>query len=139
MSIFITQVCFAKQEKPAATAEKASEEEKKLPNLGSCDEYTDYSIYKCIPFKCKLSVGNFEGVYREMETIGYKDGLCLHDFSYIVRNKKFPAGEIRMHCKLSENGRLQMANLFTLYKRGDLSIYANPPVNKIINQECNKQ
>ncbi len=137
ISILITAICFAEQEKPAST--QATQVEKKLPNLGSCDEYTDYSIYKCIPFKCKLQVGNFEGVYREMETIGYENGLCLHNFSFIVRNKKYPPGEIRMKCSLSENGRLEMANLFTLYKRGNLSIYTNPPVSQIVNQECQKQ
>lgn len=139
ISLFIASACFAAKDQQDLEQAPAPQAKKELPNLGSCDEYTDYSIYKCIPFKCRMQVANFEGVYREMETFGYQNGLCLHNFSFIIRNKKYPVGEIRMKCKLSENGRLEMANLFTLYKRGDLSVYANPPVSQIVNQECQKQ
>ncbi len=136
----MAQTCLAAQNQ-AKKVEVPTiiKKEKKTPSLGSCDEYTDYFIYKCMKFKCKLPVGYFEGVTREMETLGYEEDLCLHNYNIVVRNPKFPAGEIRIACKLSEQGRLELANLFTLYKKGELSVYTNPPMSKLLNQECQKQ
>lgn len=139
--ITITSISFAAEDEiKTQPVTRIPEKKAKLPSLGSCNEYSDYYIYKCMPFKCSLPVGNFEGVKREMETIGYnEDNTCLHKYSIVVRHPKFPAGEIRMTCNLSERGRLEMSNLFTLYKKGDLSVYTNPPLNNLLNQECSKQ
>lgn len=110
---------------------------KDLPSLGTCDPYTDYFIYKCKPFKCRLPVGAIPGITREMETIGYEKDLCVHNYKFIIRNSHFPPSDLKMSCHLSEKGRLEMSHLFTQYKKGKTDVYANPQFNEILSKECN--
>ena len=109
-----------------------------LPSLGTCNEYTDYYIYQCMPFKCNLQIGQYEDVYREMETIGYEKDLCIHNIRFIMRNKAFPPAEFNLFCKLSKNGRLEMANLFTRYKKGEIKVYVDTIMSKELKKECNR-
>jgi len=120
----------------AATTQISTAPSIKLPSLGSCDEYTDYFIYKCMPFKCNLPIGNYKDVHREMEIIGEEDGKCIHNIKFIMRDKRFPPADSYIYCKLSENGKLEMANLFTRYKKGDLKVYTDPMLSKLLKQEC---
>lgn len=113
-----------------------SEPEVPLPSLGSCDEYTDYYIYQCMPQKCSLQIGGYVGVTRTMETIGYKDNLCVHNIVFRMRNPKYPSSESYIYCKLNEQGRLEMANLFTRYKKGDLKAYVDPVMSKELKSQC---
>ncbi|MCT4635007.1 MAG: hypothetical protein N4A31_02000 [Rickettsiales bacterium] len=110
--------------------------EKPLPSLGSCDEYTDYYIYQCMPHKCSLQIGDYVGVTRTMETIGYKDNLCVHNIVFRMRNPKYPPSESYIYCKLNEQGRLEMANSFTRYKKGDLKAYVDPVMSKELKNQC---
>lgn len=119
-----------------STSAPAETPEIHLPSLGSCDEYTDYFIYQCMPHKCSLQIGNYEGVTRVMETIGYKDNLCVHNIVFRMRNKKYPPSESYIYCNLNEQGRLEMANLFTRYKKGDLQAYTNPVMTKELKSQC---
>jgi hypothetical protein len=105
-------------------------------DLGNCNEYSDYYIYKCQAFKCKLSLGKDLQVWREMETVGYQGGLCIHKYNMIIRHPKFPATSFKNLCKLSERGRLEMAELFTKYKKGDIEVYLNPPFSETLSREC---
>ena len=50
---------------PTISVAPAQAPEIPLPSLGSCDEYTDYFIYQCMPFKCRLQVGNYQETYRQ--------------------------------------------------------------------------
>ena len=113
-----------------------AEDEPKKPSLGNCSEYSDYYIYKCQPFKCKLPIGNLDNTYREMETIGYEEGYCVHKYSFIIRAKNIQATDFKMKCKLTEKGKLEMSNLFTQYKKGKTSVYINPPYNELLSKEC---
>lgn len=114
----------------------AEEEKKEKPSLGTCSEYTDYFIYKCEPFACKLPVAGMPGVTREMETIGYEKGYCVHKYKLSIRNKNFPFTDFKMACNLTKEGRLELANQFTQYKEGKVSVYANPSVNDVVSKEC---
>ena len=87
--------------------------------LGTCNEYSDYYIYQCSPFKCELPIKNRPGVLKKMEVIGYQEGKCLYKYSYMIRNPKFPPTDFRLTCKLSERGRLEISNQFTRYKKGE--------------------
>lgn len=124
--LFFSTFCLAEQD--------AKKKEK--PNLGSCSEYTDYYIYKCEPFSCKLPVAGMPGVTREMETTGYEKGYCIHKYKLSIRNKNFPFTDLKMSCKLTKEGRLELANQFTKYKEGETSVYANPSVNDVVSKEC---
>ncbi|MEK6734772.1 MAG: hypothetical protein AABY27_06700 [Pseudomonadota bacterium] len=128
--LLIFSVSFAVEDKAA------QKEEKKKPILGDCSEYTDYYIYKCTPFKCKLPIDGMPGVYREMETIGFEQGYCIHKYKFMIRTRKFTPTDLKMSCKLTEKGRLELANQFTAYKKGDTQIYANPENTDTLNQEC---
>ena len=78
----------------AATTQISTAPSIKLPSLGSCDEYTDYFIYKCMPFKCNLPIGNYKDVHREMEIIGEEDGKCIHNIKKVFDvsyDTEFPA------------------------------------------------
>lgn len=108
----------------------------KLPSLGSCDEYTDYFIYKCKPYRCKLQIANYQNVYRVMETKGEENGKCIHNIKFEMRNPHFKSADSYVYCKLSENGKLEMANLFTRYKKGDLKVYTDPMLSNLLKQEC---
>ena len=108
------------------------------PSLGDCSEYSDYYIYKCQPFKCKLPVAKLVRTTLMMEVIGMEEGLCQYKYQYIIRNPKIPPSEIKMKCSLSERGKLEMANQFTAYKKGNIGIYINPPVNETLNKECHR-
>ncbi len=119
--IFIAQIALAKDAPPS---------------LGSCSPYLDYYIYKCQAYKCSLNVPKLVRTKLEMEILGEKDGVCLYNYKYIVRNPQIPPAEIKMQCKLSERGKLEMANQFTKFKKGDIGIYINPPVNQVLNSEC---
>ncbi len=123
------------QQVPTISASKAQTPEIPLPSLGSCDEYTDYFIYQCMPFKCRLQIGNQE-IYRQMETIGYQDNKCVHNIKFLMLNKAYPPAESYIYCNLSETGRLEMANLFTRYKKGDLKVYTKPTLSPLLKQEC---
>lgn len=114
----------------------AAQTDKPLPSLGTCDEYTDYYIYQCIPHKCSLQIGGYVGVTRTMETLGYKDNLCVHNIVFRMRNPKYPASESYIYCKLNEQGRLEMANSFTRYKKGELEAYVNPVMSKQLKNQC---
>jgi hypothetical protein len=109
-----------------------------LPSLGSCDEYTDYYIYKCMPQKCTLQIGAYQGVYREMETLGYDGDVCIHNIRFMIRNKAAPSTDYNLYCKLSENGRLEMANLFTRYKKGEVKVYVDTIMSKELKKECSR-
>ncbi len=127
---------------PVPQASKEAQEEakidpSKLPSLGTCDPYTDYYIYKCQPFKCRLQVADYAGAIRQMEALGLdENGLCQFNFKLEVNAPNFPKAELRFKCKLSTKGVLEMANQFTQYKKGKIEYYSNPPVNDILNKEC---
>lgn len=108
------------------------------PSLGNCSEYSDYYIYKCKPFKCKLPVAILIKTTLEMEVIGNEGESCLYKYKYIIRNPKIPPSEIKMTCSLSQRGKLEMSNQFTNYKKGNVNVYVNPPVNEILNKECSR-
>jgi len=128
--LFIAGVCNA----TAATSDKVEKKDK--PSLGTCDQYTDYYIYKCQPFKCKLPIQGFPGVFREMETIGYEKGMCLHKYTLVIRSDLFPSTDLRYTCRLSEAGRVKLAHHFKRYKEGDIEIYSNPPATDSSSDEC---
>ena len=117
--------------------DEAKNAPKELPSLGTCDEYTDYFIYKCKPFKCRLSVGTMPGVTREMETIGYEGDVCVHKYKFMIRNPHFAPTDIKISCNLSEKGRLEMAKEFTDYKKGKVDVYSNPEFTDTLGKECN--
>lgn len=123
----ISNFCFATSKQTAQI---------KLPNLGTCDEYTDYFIYKCKPYTCRLQIGNYNNVYRIMETKGEEDGRCIHNIKFEMRSPRFKAADSYIYCKLSENGKLEMANLFTRYKKGDLKVYTDPMLSDLLKKEC---
>ena len=115
-----------------------AKDKKDLPSLGSCSAYTDYYIYKCQPFKCKLPVAKIAMTYLKMEAIKKTDQGCEYNYQYIIRDPKYPPAEIRMRCILSEKGALEMANQFTDYKKGNVGIYIDPPYSEILGKECNR-
>lgn len=117
--------------------EALKESQMKTPSLGTCDPYTDYYIYKCQKFKCRLPVGAITGINREMENLGVEKGLCIHNYKFEIRNPNFPSTDLRVSCKLSEKGRLEMANQFTEYKKGNTKLYANPEFSQLLSKECN--
>jgi len=127
--LLITNLCFAE--------DQAKKEEDKKPDLGSCDEYTDYYIYKCQPFVCKLPVAYLPGVTRQMEVIGFENGACTYKFKIMIRNPKFTPTDIKKICHLSQAGRLEVANEFTQYKKGKVDVYTNPPPSsERLTKEC---
>ena len=105
------------------------------PSLGDCSEYTDSYIYQCKEFKCRLPL-KIPGVVRQIEILGYDGEKCTYRFALIVRHKDYPPVDLRMLCKLSEKGRLEIANQFTRYKKGDTTVYASPETNPIYGKEC---
>ena len=119
---------------PSASANP--EEPKKLPSLGSCGDDTGYFIKNCIPFKCRLPIGDFPNTYREMEIVGYEGAVCIHKFASIIRNPKYPAVDFRTICKLSEAGREEVANQFISYQKGNLTAYTSPVLSKDVSKEC---
>ena len=121
---------------PTISVAPAQAPEIPLPSLGSCDEYTDYFIYQCMPFKCRLQVGNYQETYRQMETIGYQDNKCVHNIKFLMLNKAYSPAESYIYCNLSETGRLEMANLFTRYKKGELKVYTKPTLSPLLKKEC---
>ena len=128
---------FAAAPKKAISSKKiASLVNKEKPSLGNCSEYSDYYIYKCTPFKCKLPIAKLVETSRIMEVLQMNDDICYFNYQFVVRDPKYPPTEIKFKCKLSEKGRLEMANQFTKYKEGDISMYMTPPQNPILNQEC---
>lgn len=131
--LLIVKISYAE---PQASPEPTTEPEVPLPSLGSCDEYTDYYIYQCTPFKCRLQIGPYQGVEREMEVLGYENNKCVHKIKFIMRNKAYPPSESFISCRLNERGRLQMANLFTRYKKGDLKAYIDPVMPLDLKQQC---
>jgi len=115
-----------------------AKETKKTPSLGNCTEYMDYYIYKCQAFKCKLPVAKLVRTTLEMEVIGKEKDLCLYNYKYVIRDPRIPPTEIKNKCSLSQRGQLEMANQFTNYKKGDISVYATPPSNETLNKECHR-
>lgn len=107
-----------------------------LPELGTCSEHTDYYISQCQPFSCFLGIANTPGVYREMTTLGFQGDKCLHKITLKVRHPDFRQGDIHISCKLSPEGRAEMANLFTRYKKGDLSAYTKRSLDPKLGKEC---
>ena len=110
----------------------------KPPSLGNCSEYTDYYIYKCQKFKCKLPVAKMTKTFLEMEVVEDAKQGCIYNYQYNIRNPQYPPTEIRMKCTLSEEGKLEMANQFTAYKKGNVGIYIDPPFNEVLAKECNR-
>lgn len=119
-------------------ASNAFAKEKALPSLGNCSPYTDYYIYKCKPFKCKLPVAKIAMTSLKMEVIKSTDQGCEYNYQYIIRDPKYPPAEIKMRCVLSEKGALEMANQFTSYKKGEVGVYIDPPYSEILSAECNR-
>jgi len=137
--IWIIILLFIAQISLSVFAEDSAQniqEQKKTPSLGTCGDDTDYLIYNCIPFKCKLPIGNYQATYREMEVLGYEGELCLHKFKIIIRNPRGPVADFPMNCKLSKQGRTDMANMFFRYKNGDINAYAGTEPNITIGKEC---
>lgn len=132
-----TQSSVPQAQIPEEVMQKARELPQKMPSLGTCDPYTDYFIYKCQPFKCRLPVGSIPGVTREIEVLGMEKDRCLHNYKFEVRNPHFTNIDLKVSCKLSERGRLEMSHQFTEYKKGNVKIYANPQFNQILSKECN--
>ncbi len=137
--ILIANLSFATAIAPAPSEEAFADAQidpTKLPALGSCDPYSDYYIYQCKPFKCKLPIANMPAISREMEVIGYDKDLCLFNYKTMSRNPNFPPSDLKKACRLSEKGRLEMANQFTQYKKGKTEFYSHPPVNDVLGKEC---
>lgn len=107
-----------------------------LPDLGTCSEYTDYYIYQCQPFTCSLPLAKSPGVRREMSTLGFQGDKCLHEIIIRVRHESFRQADMRIHCALSQEGRAEMANLFTRYKKGNLAAYTNRSLGPKLKKEC---
>jgi hypothetical protein len=118
-----------------SSSEETIKQEK--PDLGTCDEYTDYYIYKCKPFKCELKVGKENDITRSIETIGFEKDRCVHKYINRIQHPSFPPTEFKISCELSERGLLEMSALFTKYKKGDIEVYINPPYSEVLSQECN--
>lgn len=116
--------------------EDAQIDPSKLPSLGSCDPYSDYFIYQCKPFKCKLNIANMPNASREMEVIGYEKGLCIHNYKLSVRAPNLPPADFKITCRLSEKGRLEASNQFTQYKKGKVEVYSQPPYSETLSTEC---
>ena len=51
-------------------------------------------------------------------------------------NKAYSPAESYIYCNLSETGRLEMANLFTRYKKGELKVYTKPTLSPLLKKEC---
>jgi hypothetical protein len=120
----------------ASVIEDAKIDPSKLPSLGSCDPYSDYFIYQCKPFKCSLNIANMPNASREMEVIGYENGLCIHNYKLSVRAPNLPPADFKITCRLSEKGRLEASNQFTSYKKGKIEVYSQPPYNETLSIEC---
>lgn len=123
----------------AASAIENKEETRKKPPLGTCDESTDYKIYKCQEFKCKMPVISAGNVKRSMEIVGKEGAICFFNYKIEVRHPKFPPADFSFNCKLSPEGALEVANQFTEYKKGNIEIYNNPPYSEVLNKECEIQ
>jgi hypothetical protein len=140
--ILLAKISFASTgaQKAPSFSKEASEDAKidpsNLPSLGNCDPYSDYYIYQCKPFKCKIPLKNMPGIFRELEIIGYENNLCIHKYKMISKSEKFPPSELKINCRLSEKGRLEIANQFTQYKKGKIEFYTNPPANPVVSSEC---
>lgn len=110
-----------------------------IPPLGTCSEYTDYYMYQCKPYKCILPIAKLAMTSIQFQIIGMKeDKSCEIKYTYKMRNPKFPPAEIKMRCILSERGRLEIANQFTQYKKGNLNMYISPPYNETLGKECSR-
>lgn len=107
-----------------------------IPDLGTCNEYSDYYIHECHPFKCSMPLANHPGVTREMSTSGFEKNKCIHQIILKVRHENFRQADIKINCKLSTEGRAEMANLFTRYKKGDITAYTNRSFTSILGKEC---
>jgi hypothetical protein len=106
------------------------------PSLGTCDQDTGYRMQRCEPFSCKLMVQNTVNVSRFMEVTGMENGLCVFNYNMEIRNPQFPSVDFRFRCKLSSKGITEIANEFNQYKEGNVEVYANPPFNEVLSQEC---
>lgn len=107
-----------------------------LPSLGTCDQYADYYIYKCMPFKCIFNPVGLDGVAREMQTIGMnKNDQCVHKITIYVTHPSFRNAQFNLNCNLSPEGRAEMAKFFTDYKKGDLNAY-NKGFSPLLSKEC---
>jgi hypothetical protein len=133
---FLICCCFNALANGVNTQNSDKPDKKKLPPLGNCSEDTDYKIYKCQAFSCKLPVISDGNVTRNMEVIGYDVDLCLFNYSLEIRHKNYPSVDFRFRCRLSSEGVLEMANQFSEYKNGNLDIYNNPPYNETLTKEC---
>lgn len=136
MRILLLFCLFVSLNAFAVSSPKKVPVDKEKPSLGTCSEYTDYYIYKCTPFKCKLPIARLVETTRIMEVLQKDGDTCYFNYQFVIRDPKYPPTEIKFKCKLSEKGRLEMANQFTKYKEGDIGIYMTPPQNPILNQEC---
>ncbi len=142
--IVLSSLSFAGEDKKGVSAPTFSKEAlnttkatpNKAPPLGNCDENTDYKIYKCEVFKCKMPIVSVGDVKRTMEVVGMDKGLCIFNYKLEIRHAQFQPSDFRFACKLSSNGALEMANQFTEYKKGNIEIYNNPPYSEILNKEC---
>ena len=142
--IILSNLSFAGEDKKGVSTPNFSKEalnitkatQNKTPPLGNCDESTDYKIYKCKAFKCKMPIVSVGDVKRTMEVVGMDKDLCLFNYKLEIRHPQFQPSDFRFACKLSSNGVLEMANQFTEYKKGNIEIYNNPPYSETLNKEC---
>ena len=131
----INNYCIAVEQTPNASPPTEAVALEK-PSLGTCDEYTDYYIYQCTPFKCTLPIAGIEKASREMETIALDNGKCIHNITMYARHEKFRPANFYINCKLSPEGRADMADLFTRYKNGDIKVYQKRIMTETLQKEC---
>ena len=106
------------------------------PNLRNC-KYIGYNILKCIPGQCttKVSLPN-TSINITMSVMGDYNGACVFSKKLIVQPKNFSETEFKQECKLSEEGKIEMAKLFKQFKDGNIGALTNSPISKTLRQEC---
>jgi hypothetical protein len=106
------------------------------PKMGNC-QYMGYNILKCIPGQCSTTahLPNTR-IDITMSVIGEYDGYCVFIKKLVAKPKNFAEMEVEENCKLSEEGRVEMAKLFKKFRDGNIGAMANSPQNATLRQEC---